>query len=290
MRITEDRSMASRAETVDNFKDRRPVVVLLFDVHPASTGFTVDTPSLQTVAVIPARFASSRFPGKPLADLDGRPMIEHVYRRVERSQLVSRVIVATDDLRVATAVSRFGGEVRLTRADHPTGTDRLAEVATTLECDLVVNVQGDEPLIAPGAVDEAVGALAADPEVQITTLYRRISDPAELKNPNIVKVAIDRAGFALYFSRAPIPYVRDPRVGWPPLYRHIGLYAYRRSALLVLAALEPTPLERAEALEQLRALEHGIRIKAFETAYDSFGVDTPEDLEHVRRLLAAPTS
>jgi 3-deoxy-manno-octulosonate cytidylyltransferase (CMP-KDO synthetase) len=264
--------------------------VLLFVVHPASTGLTVDNRPLQTVAVIPARFASSRFPGKPLADLDGRPMIEHVYRRVERSQAVSRVIVATDDLRVANAVSRFGGEVRLTRAEHPTGTDRLAEVATTLECDIVVNVQGDEPLIAPGAIDEAVGALAADPDAHIATLYRRISDPAELKNPNIVKLAIDRAGFALYFSRAPIPYVRDPRGGWPPLYRHIGLYAYRRSALLVLAALEPTPLERAEALEQLRALEHGIRIKAVETAYDSFGVDTPEDLEHVRRLLAAPTS
>jgi 3-deoxy-manno-octulosonate cytidylyltransferase (CMP-KDO synthetase) len=151
-------------------------------------------------------------------------------------------------------------------------------------------VQGDEPLIDPGAIDEAVAALAADSGVHITTLYRRISDPGELKNPNIVKVAIDRAGFALYFSRAPIPYLRDPRGGWPPLYRHIGLYAYRRSALLVLAALDPTPLERAEALEQLRALEHGIRIKAVETAYDSFGVDTPEDLEHVRRLLAAPAS
>ncbi|HWX08722.1 MAG TPA: 3-deoxy-manno-octulosonate cytidylyltransferase, partial [Gaiellaceae bacterium] len=178
----------------------------------------------------------------------------------------------------------------LTRADHLTGTDRLAEVATTLECDVVVNVQGDEPLIDPGAIDEAVAALAADSGVHITTLYRRISDPGELKNPNIVKVAIDRAGFALYFSRAAIPYLRDPRGGWPPLYRHIGLYAYRRSALLVLAALDPTPLERAEALEQLRALEHGIRIKAVETAYDSFGVDTPEDLEHVRRLLAAPAS
>jgi 3-deoxy-manno-octulosonate cytidylyltransferase (CMP-KDO synthetase) len=264
--------------------------VLLFVVHPASTGLTVDHPPLQTVAVIPARFASSRFPGKPLADLDGRPMIEHVYRRVERSQAVSRVIVATDDLRVATAVSRFGGEVRLTRPDHLTGTDRLAEVATTLECDVIVNVQGDEPLIDPGAIDEAVAALTAESGTHITTLYRRISDPGELKNPNIVKVAIDRAGFALYFSRAPIPYVRDPRGGWPPLYRHIGLYAYRRSALLVLAALEPTPLERAEALEQLRALEHGIRIKAVESAYDSFGVDTPEDLEHVRRLLAAPAS
>src|SRR4029079_2259824 len=149
---------------------------------------------------------------------------------------------------------------------------------------------GDEPLIDPGAIDESVAPFAHDSSVQITTLYRRIIDPLELKNPNIVKMAIDRGGYAMYFSRAPIPYLRDPRNGWPPLYRHIGLYAYRRSALLVLAALEPTPLERAEALEQLRALEHGIRIKAVETAYESFGVDTPEDLEHVRRLLAAPTS
>ncbi len=217
-------------------------------------------------------------------------MIEHVYRRAERSLAVSRVIVATDDLRIATAVSRFGGEVRLTRADHASGTDRLAEVATTLDCDVIVNVQGDEPLIDPGAIDQAVAPFAVDASIHITTLYRRITDGSELNNPNVVKIAIDRAGYALYFSRAPIPYVRDPRGGWPPLYRHVGLYAYRRSALLVLAALEPTPLERAEALEQLRALEHGIRIKAVETVYDSFGVDTPEDLEQVRRLLGAPAS
>ena len=217
-------------------------------------------------------------------------MIEHVYRRAARARAVSRVIVATDDLRIATAVSRFGGEVRLTRADHPSGTDRLAEVISTIDCDIVVNVQGDEPLIDPGAIDEAVAPFAADPGVHITTLYRRIIDPAELNNPNIVKIALDRAGFALYFSRAPIPYVRDPRDGWPPFYRHIGLYAYRRSALLVLAALEPTPLERTESLEQLRALEHGMRIKAVETAYDSIGVDTPDDLEQVRRLLTATAS
>ena len=170
-------------------------------------------------------------------------MIEHVYRRAMQSRLVSRVIIATDDLRIATAVSRFGGEVRLTRADHPSGTDRVAEVASSLDCDIVVGVQGDEPLIDPRAIDEAIAPFAADPDIQITTLYHRITDPAELGNPNIVKVAIDRGGFAMYFSRAPIPYVRDPRGGWPPLYRHIGLYAYRRGALLVLAALDPTPLD-----------------------------------------------
>jgi 3-deoxy-manno-octulosonate cytidylyltransferase (CMP-KDO synthetase) len=264
--------------------------VLLFVVHPASTGSAVDKHSLlQVVAVIPARFASTRLPGKALADIEGRPMIEHVYRRVSASPIVSSVIVATDDLRIATRVNEFGGKVRLTKA-HETGTDRLAEVAASLDCDVVVNVQGDEPLIDPGAIAEAVAPLEADPSVLMTTLYKRIHDPSELVNPNVVKVVVDRGGFALYFSRAPIPYVRDPRGGWPPLFRHVGLYAYRRSTLLVLARLEPTPLERAESLEQLRALEHGIRIKAVETQFDSFDVNTEADLEQVRRLLGAPTT
>jgi 3-deoxy-manno-octulosonate cytidylyltransferase (CMP-KDO synthetase) len=265
--------------------------VLLFVVHPASTASRVDSVSpLNIVAVIPARYASSRLPGKPLADLDGRPMIEHVYRRVSASKILSDVIVATDDLRIATRVNDFGGKVRLTRPTHETGTDRLAEVAASLDCDVVVNVQGDEPLIDPGAIDELVAPFAADRSVQMTTLFRRIHDPAELTNPNVAKVVLDRGGYALYFSRAPIPHVRDPRGGWPPLYRHIGLYGYRRSVLLVLASLEPTPLERAEALEQLRALEHGIRIKAVETRHESFEVNTPEDLDQVRRLLATTTA
>ena len=217
-------------------------------------------------------------------------MIEHVYRRASASPLVSQVIVATDDLRVATRVSEFGGKVKLTKATHETGTDRLAEVAASLDCDIVVNVQGDEPLVDPGAISELVRPFAGDRSLQMTTLFRRIHSPAELNNPNVVKVVLDRGGFALYFSRAPIPYNRDPRGGWPPLYRHIGLYAYRRSTLLVLAGLEPTPLERAEALEQLRALEHGIRIKCLETTFESLEVNTPEDLEQVRRLLAVPTS
>jgi 3-deoxy-manno-octulosonate cytidylyltransferase (CMP-KDO synthetase) len=265
--------------------------VLLFVVHPVSTGSRVDSvPPLTIVAIIPARYASTRLPGKALADLDGRPMIEHVYRRAEAAKSVSQVIVATDDLRIATRVHDFGGRVKLTKLTHQSGTDRLAEVVQSLDCDIVVNVQGDEPLIDPRAIDEVVAPLAADPSVPMTTLYRRIMNVSELNNPNITKVVVDRGGHALYFSRAPIPHIRDPRGGWPPLYRHIGLYAYRRSTLLVLASLEPTPLERAESLEQLRALEHGIRIKAVETAYDSFGVDTPEDLEQVRRLLAAPAS
>jgi len=213
-------------------------------------------------------------------------MIEHVYRRASASPVVSRVIVATDDLRIATRVAEFGGNVRLTRADHPTGTDRLAEVATSLDCDVIVNVQGDEPLLDPRAITELVAPFA-DRSISMSTLYRRITDESELLNPNIVKVVIDRFGFAMYFSRAPIPHTRDPRGGYPPLFRHVGVYAYRRTALMVLAGLEPTPLERSESLEQLRALEHGIRIKAVETSYDSIGVDTPEDLEQVRRLLRA---
>jgi 3-deoxy-manno-octulosonate cytidylyltransferase (CMP-KDO synthetase) len=265
--------------------------VLLFVVHPVSTGSRVDSvPPLAIVAIIPARYASTRLPGKALADLDGRPMIEHVYRRASAARIVSEVIVATDDLRIATRVHEFGGKVRLTKATHETGTDRLAEVAASLDCDIVVNVQGDEPLIDPRAIEELVAPFVADRSIQMATLYQRIHEPAELTNPNVTKVVIDRGGFAMYFSRAPIPHLRNPRGGWPPLYKHIGLYAYRRSTLLVLASLEPTPLERAESLEQLRALEHGIRIKAVETRYESFGVDTPEDLEQVRRLLTAPTS
>ncbi len=264
--------------------------MLLFVVHPASTGRTVDTRSLQIVAVIPARFASTRLPGKPLADIDGRPMVEHVYRRAAAATTVRRVIVATDDLRIVDAVRRFGGEARLTRDDHASGTDRLAEVAVALDCDIVVNVQGDEPLVEPQSIDRLVAPFASDPSIPMTTLFSRIEDPKELTDSNVVKVVLDRAGYALYFSRAPIPHVQDPRDGWPPLYKHIGLYAYRRSALLVLASLDPTPLERAESLEQLRALEHGIRIKAVETPHDSISVDTPEDLEAVRRLMTAPTS
>jgi 3-deoxy-manno-octulosonate cytidylyltransferase (CMP-KDO synthetase) len=260
-------------------------------VHPSSTVATVDSAyPLEIVAVIPARFASTRFPGKVLADIDGQPMIEHVYRRARAASSISRVIVATDDLRIATRVADFGGQVRLTKTSHLTGTDRLAEVIETMDCDIVVNVQGDEPLIDPRAIDQAVAPLVADPTVPMTTLYKRITQNAELNDPNVVKVVVDRGGFALYFSRAAIPFMRNPKGGWPPLYRHVGLYAYRRSTLLVLANLEPTPLERAESLEQLRALEHGIRIKAVETEYDSIGVDTPRDLEEVRRLLAAPAS
>jgi 3-deoxy-manno-octulosonate cytidylyltransferase (CMP-KDO synthetase) len=208
-------------------------------------------------------------------------MIEHVYRRAAAARFVSRVIVATDDERIANVVRAFGGDARMTSPAHRSGTDRLAEVAAELSCELVVNVQGDEPLIEPAMIDEAVAPFAADPNLAMSTLRKRIDHEPDLQNPNVTKVVVDGHGFALYFSRAPIPYRRADCPAAQP-WRHIGLYVYRRECLLRLAALEPTPLERSEALEQLRALEHGIRIKAIETRFDSVGVDTPEDLERVR--------
>lgn len=214
-------------------------------------------------------------------------MIEHVYRRAADAATIAQVIVATDDERIADAVRRFGGEVRLTSPDHASGTDRLAEVAASLSCDVVVNVQGDEPLIEPAMIDEVVTPFAADAALQMTTLRRRIDDPADRRNPNVTKVVVDGRGFALYFSRADIPFTRAGQPA-PDAWRHVGLYGYRRRCLLELAALPQTALERTEALEQLRALEHGIRIRALETVYDTVGVDTPEDLARVRRLMAVP--
>jgi len=237
------------------------------------------------IAIVPARYQSTRLPGKALADIAGRPMIEHVYRRAAAARTVARVIVATDDQRIADAVARFGGDAVMTSPSHQSGTDRLAEVAASLPCDIVVNVQGDEPVLAPDTIDAAVEPLLADPAVAMSTLRRRITDPAEHDNPNVTKVVVDQHGFALYFSRAPIPHTR-PGQPAAPAWAHIGLYVYRRDTLLRLAALPPTAMERAEALEQLRALEHGIRIKVVQTASAAIGVDTPEDLARVRALLA----
>ena len=214
-------------------------------------------------------------------------MIEHVYRRAAASALAADVIVATDDERIAQAVRAFGGSVCLTRASHRSGTERLAEVAASLSCDLVVNVQGDEPLLEPAMIDEAVRPLASDASIPMGTLRRRIDDPGDLLNPHVVKVVVDRRDFALYFSRSPVPYPGPGAPAPDAAFRHIGLYVYRREFLIELAGLPPTPLETREMLEQLRALEHGYRIKAVETAFDAHGVDTPADLDRVRRLLAA---
>jgi 3-deoxy-manno-octulosonate cytidylyltransferase (CMP-KDO synthetase) len=242
---------------------------------------------LHAVAVIPARFASSRLPGKPLADIAGRPMIEHVYRRAADARGIDAVVVATDDERIADAVAGFGGIVRMTQASHRTGTDRIAEVARDLSCEILVNVQGDLPLIEPAMISEALEPLTSDTSVKMTTLRRAITDDADVSSPHVVKVVVDNRGDALYFSRSPIPFRRqDEGAGGQQLFKHIGLYGFRREFLLDFAALPRTPLEQAESLEQLRALEHGIRIRTVATRYESIEVDTPEDLDRVRQLMA----
>jgi 3-deoxy-manno-octulosonate cytidylyltransferase (CMP-KDO synthetase) len=222
-------------------------------------------------------------PGKPLADIAGRPMIEHVYRRAASTPGVDAVVVATDDSRIAAAVEHFGGVVRLTGSGHRTGTDRIAEVARNLPCEIVINVQSDLPLIEPDMIAQIVEPLMADRSLVMSTLRQAINDPSDLTNPNVVKVVVDAHDNALYFSRAPIPYQRTPE----QTFKHIGLYGFRRDFLLLFAGLEQTPLERAESLEQLRALEHGFRIRAVQTRFDSIEVDTPEDLARVRRRTAA---
>ena len=261
-----------------------------FDVPPVSrVGPSLNSPFVFAVAVIPARYESSRLPGKALADIAGRPMIEHVYRRAAAAKSIASVIVATDDERIHRAVLAFGGTSRMTSRSHQSGTDRIAEIAPALSADLIVNVQGDEPLVEPAMIDEAVAPFSHDPALMMSTLRRRIEDEAERQNPNVTKVVVDGQGFALYFSRAPIPFVRTGCAP-APAWRHVGLYVYRRECLLRLAALPPTPMERSEALEQLRALEHGIHIKVVETQFDSVGVDTAEDLARVRAALARDTA
>ncbi len=246
---------------------------------------------MRVTAVIPARYASTRFPGKPLAEIHGKPMIQWVYERTAQSKLIDQVIVATDDERISNAVKGFGGAVQMTRADHPTGTDRLAEVAARIETDLVVNVQGDEPMIDPQMIDQAVVPLVADDSIPMGTLMTPLGSVEEYLNPNVVKVVVDRQGFALYFSRAPIPHGRDladdlsAHFSALPAFKHIGLYVYRKNFLLAYPRLEATPLENLEKLEQLRALEHGHKIRVSETKLLSYGVDTPEDLERVRARL-----
>lgn len=248
--------------------------------------------SLRIVAGIPARYQASRFPGKPLARLAGRAMIEHVYRRAAAVAEIGRVIVATDDERIAAAVTAFGGEARLTRADHRSGTDRLAEVFEQVECDVVVNVQGDEPLLEPEAIRQALESLLLDARLRVSTLKTRIRDLQTLVSPNAVKVVTDAEGWAVNFSRQPDPPMEPggavdlERVAY---FKHLGLYVYRRDFLLEFARWSATPREEAEKLEQLRMLEHGVRVKVVETPYDSIGVDTPDDLARAEALLSGQT-
>jgi 3-deoxy-manno-octulosonate cytidylyltransferase (CMP-KDO synthetase) len=239
------------------------------------------------VAVIPARYGSERLPGKPLADIAGKPMIQHVVERVRKASLVQEVIVATDDERIAAAVRSFGGRAVMTDPALRSGTDRIAMVARELaDAGIVVNVQGDEPLIHPGMVDEAVRPLLGDSGLNVATLVHRITDPADLENPAVVKVVLDHHLNCLYFSRSLIPFARDIPVGErllrAPYWKHVGLYVFRRAFLLRFASLPQTSLERAEKLEQLRILEHGERIRASVTEHESQPVDTPGDLERVR--------
>ena len=244
---------------------------------------------MNTVAVIPARYASTRLPGKPLISIGGKTMIERVWERARQAKLVSKVIVATDDERIASAVRSFGGEVALTRADHRSGTERVAEVAAGhAEAEILVNVQGDMPLIDPAAIDAAIEALREDESVNMATLAVPISNAAEIMDPNVVKTVVDFDGNALYFSRAPIPWVRD-RGG--PVHakhlKHLGLYVFRREALLEFATFPQGDLERIEQLEQLRWLENGNRIRVAEIEQGSVEVDTPEDVKRVEKMLAS---
>ena len=252
---------------------------------------------LAIVAIIPARFGSTRLPGKPLADIHGKTMIERVYERARAASLPDRVLVATDDERIAAAVRRFGGEVVLTSSAHATGTDRLAEAVRATDADIVVNVQGDEPMLDPAGIDAAAAPLVEQPELPMATLSLPLTAFEEMLSPSVVKVVTDARGDALYFSRSPIPHARTPggdlaeaaraAVAKGLARKHVGLYAYRRAALLRFAALPPSALEQAEGLEQLRALHHGMRIRVI--AVDGPGgvaVDTAADLERVRALLA----
>jgi 3-deoxy-manno-octulosonate cytidylyltransferase (CMP-KDO synthetase) len=256
---------------------------------------------LAIVAIIPARFGSTRLPGKPLSDILGKPMIQHVYERAAQAACVDRLLVATDDARIAAAVSAFGGEAVMTSPHHASGTDRLAEVARTIDASIVVNVQGDEPLLDYLAIDTAVAAMEGDSAVAMATLSLPLTDPDEMLSPAVVKVVVDEAGDALYFSRSPIPFVRSARdareraqaaVDLGLARKHVGLYVYRKEALIRFAAFPASPLEEAEGLEQLRALHHGMRIRVVPLVASTGGVavDTPQDLERVRALLgvAAP--
>ena len=244
----------------------------------------------KVVAIIPARYHSNRFKGKPLALICGKPMIQHVYERAKSVAMLSRVAVATDDARIADCVRSFGGEVVMTSSDHASGTDRLAEAATIMdipEQDVVVNIQGDQPLFAREVVKQVATPLLEDPALPMATLIYKIIRREEIDDPNHVKTVFDRNGKALYFSRASIPFQRDPEKPPPPTYyKHLGFYAYRKGFLLTFVGLPEGEWERFEKLEQLRALEFGYAIKVVLTEHDSIEVDTPEDLKRVEEFLA----
>jgi 3-deoxy-manno-octulosonate cytidylyltransferase (CMP-KDO synthetase) len=238
---------------------------------------------MKVIGVIPARFESTRFPGKPLAKILNKPMIQWVYERAKKSKTLDSLIVATDSQLIYNQAKDFGAKVVLTSKEHQSGTSRVAEVVKPLDVEIVVNIQGDEPLISHQAIDEAVNTLITDPNIYMATLKQKITEESELSNPNVVKVVTDKDGFALYFSRSLIPFVSPPYTSY--IYKHIGLYAYRKDFLLKLVHLPTTNLEQTEKLEQLRVLENGYKIKVIKTSYSSIGVDTKEDLEKVSKIL-----
>jgi 3-deoxy-manno-octulosonate cytidylyltransferase (CMP-KDO synthetase) len=238
---------------------------------------------MKTLVVIPARFASTRLPGKPLVDIGGKPMVQHVYERARNAKGIADVIVATDDDRIIQAVRSFGGKAMMTSPDLKSGTDRVAAVARQTDADVYVNVQGDEPLIDPKAIDLSIEPFQ-DRAVQMSTLMAKLNDEGQLTNPNTVKVVVDKDGFAIYFSRSLIPFPRNQKT---QVYKHLGLYAYRRDFLLKLAGWPQTPLELSESLEQLRVLENGHKIKVVETDYDSVSVDTADDLNNLIKRIGA---
>ncbi len=243
----------------------------------------INAQKAEILAVIPARYASTRFPGKPLAMIDGQSMITRVLGQVNRAKRVQAAVVATDDARIFDHVLASGGQAMMTHSDHPSGTDRCAEAARAFpEARIIINVQGDEPFVQPEQIDLLADTLLQNPEHQIATLAKKISDPTQLFNPNVVKVVASPSREAIYFSRHPIPYLRgEAAENWIAAfdyYKHIGLYAFRRDTLQVIAALSPSPLEKAESLEQLRWLENGLRIAVGITEMETMGVDVPEDL------------
>lgn len=249
----------------------------------------------RAVAIIPARFNATRFPGKPLALLNGKPIIQHVFEHATRASLIDLVVIATDDKRIFDAVRNFGGEAVMTSVDHASGTDRIAEASADIECEYLINIQGDEPFIKPEMIDDVVNLLYNDDNAAISTLARRITDREEIVSPNVVKVVMDDMGYALYFSRSPIPYYRDE---WKSpdsisfidnttvVFKHIGIYGYRKSDLMVFTSMEKGRLEDIEKLEQLRALAAGMKIKVKETEYVTFGIDTIDDLRKAEEWLS----
>lgn len=262
---------------------------------------------MKVTVVIPARYASTRFPGKPLALISGKPMVQHVYERASEATLIDDVFIATEDNRIQEAVRSFGGRVVMTSSQHQSGTDRMAEVAQNVSSDILINVQGDEPFISPALIDQVASQLINSESTQMSTAQIAFKNKEDFLNPNVVKVLCDQEGFALYFSRSPIPFQRNiwrENPGWihffeahslekiqkSGVHKHLGIYGFKRQTLLNFSHWMPTALEKEEELEQLRALEHGIRIKVVTTQHESWAVDTPDDLKKVNEFFSSKTS